>query len=221
MKGERIRYQQTGEFHFLTFSCYRRRPYLSTVTAMELFEDALERVRLRYLFAVAGYVVMPEHVHLLVNEPQRGLLSRTVQSLKLSVSMRSRERPFWQAHYYDFNILTHEKFVEKLRYIHRNPVRRGLVAKPEDWKWSSHRHYQMGMREIVEIESEWTARERGWQVPEWMRCRQFDSPSPHPQLEKMLSLPGPQKRGTGGTLNLIRCSPSPVPKSEGPGAPST
>ena len=58
---------------------------------MELFEDALERVRLRYLFAVAGYVVMPEHVHLLVNEPTRGLLSRTVQALKLSVSMRSRE----------------------------------------------------------------------------------------------------------------------------------
>jgi hypothetical protein len=50
MKGERFRYQQTGEFHFLTFSSFRRRPYLSTVAAMELFEDALERVRLRYLF---------------------------------------------------------------------------------------------------------------------------------------------------------------------------
>ena len=116
MKGQRIRYQQTGEFHFLTFSSFRRRPYLSTVAAMELFEDALERVRLRYLFAVAGYVVMPEHVHLLVNEPGRGLLSRTVQALKLSVSMRSRERPFWQAHYYDFNVSSHQKFVEKLRY---------------------------------------------------------------------------------------------------------
>jgi len=82
MKGERIRYQQTGEFHFLTFSCYRRLPYLSGAAAMELFEDALERVRLRYLFAVAGYVVMPEHVHLLVNEPQRALLSKTIQALK-------------------------------------------------------------------------------------------------------------------------------------------
>jgi putative transposase len=70
MKGERIRYQQTGEFHFLTFSCFRRRPYLSPDAAMELFEDALERVRRRYLFVVGGYVVMPEHVHLLVNEPQ-------------------------------------------------------------------------------------------------------------------------------------------------------
>jgi hypothetical protein len=60
MKGQRIRYQQTGEFHFITFSSFRRQPYLSTVAAMELFEDALERVRQRYLFTVAGYVVMPE-----------------------------------------------------------------------------------------------------------------------------------------------------------------
>jgi REP-associated tyrosine transposase len=204
MKGQRIRYQQKGEFHFLTFSCYQRRPYLSTVAAMELFEDGLERVRLRYLFAVAGYVVMPEHVHLLVNEPVRGLLSRTVQALKLSVSMRSHERPFWQAHYYDFNVSSHQKFVEKLRYIHRNPVnhpidedlspgtpvKRGLVTKPEEWLWSSYRHYQTGMHGTVEIESEWTARERGWQLPAWMRNRQADSPSP-------------------------------VPKGEGPGAPST
>ncbi len=138
---------------------------------MELFEDALERTRLRYLFAVAGYVVMPEHVHLLISEPRRGLLFRAVQALKLSVSMRSGERPFWQAHYYDFNVSSHSKFVEKLRYIHRNPVSRGLAAKPEEWKWSSFFHYQTGVRGAVEIESEWTARERGWQLPEWMRAR--------------------------------------------------
>jgi putative transposase len=54
MKGKRLRPQQTGEFHFLTFSCYHRRAYLAAVPAMDLFEDALERVRLRYLFAVAG-----------------------------------------------------------------------------------------------------------------------------------------------------------------------
>jgi putative transposase len=190
MKGKRIRYQQTGEFHFLTFSCYRRRSYLEPVAAMELFEDALERVRCRYLLVIAGYVVMPEHVHLLINEPKGALLSKAVQALKLSVSMRRRERPFWQAHYYDFNVSSREKFVEKLRYIHRNPIRRGLVAKPEDWAWSSFRHYQTGMRGKVEIESEWTARERGWQLPEWMRYRPLDSRSP-------------------------------VPKGEGPGAPST
>jgi len=189
MKSKRIRYQQTGDFHFLTFSCHHRRPYLSAIPAMELFEDALELVRRRYLFVVAGYVVMPEHVHLLVSEPRSALLSKAVQALKLSVSMRSRERPFWQAHYYDFNVSSHDKFVEKLRYIHRNPVRRELVTKPEDWKWSSYRHYQTGIPGTVEIESAWTAQERGWQLPEWMGCRQLNSPSP-------------------------------VPKSEGPGAPS-
>ena len=189
MNGERIRYQQAGDFHFVTFSCYRRNPYLGAVEALELFEDALERVRRRYRFVVAGYVVMPEHVHLLVNEPQRGLLFRTIQALKLSVSVRGREKPFWQAHYYDFNVYTHPKFVEKLRYIHRNPMRRGMVAKPEHWRWSSYRHYQTGVRGTVEIESEWTAAERGGQLPEWLRYRQSDGSSP-------------------------------VPKSEGPGAPS-
>jgi putative transposase len=168
MKGKRIRYQQTGDFHFLTFSCYRRQAYLRTIATMELFEAALERIRQRYLFVVAGYVVMPEHVHLLVNEPQRALLSHTVQALKLSVTLHSHQRPFWQAHYYDFNVSSHEKFVEKLRYIHRNPVRRGLAATPEDWKWSSYRHYQTGLHGTVEIESEWTACERGWQLPTWM-----------------------------------------------------
>jgi putative transposase len=189
MKGERIRYHQTGEFHFLTFSCHRRQAYLSSVAAKELFEGALERVRRRYLFVVAGYVVMPEHIHLLLNEPRDVPLSKAIQALKLSVSVRSRERPFWQAHYYDFNVFAHQKYVEKLRYIHRNPVTRGLVAKPEDWQWSSYRHYQTGLCGPVEIESEWTARQRGWQLPDWMRYRQ---------------------------LSIL----SPVPKSEGPGAPS-
>ena len=190
MKGKRIRYQQTGQFHFLTFSCFHRRNYFVAAGTRDLFEGALERARQRYLFVVGGYVVMPEHVHLLVNEPKRALLSRAIQALKLSVSMRSRERPYWQAHYYDFNVPTHSKFVEKLRYIHRNPVRRGLVAKPEDWKWTSFRHYETGILGTVEIESEWTARQRGWQLPEWMRD---DHPSP---------------------------GASPVPKSQGPGAPS-
>ena len=192
MKGQCIRYQQTGEFHFLTFSSFRRQPYLSTVATMELFEDALERVRLRSLFAVAGYVVMPEHVHLLVNEPGRGLLSRAIQALKLSVSMRSRVRPFWQAHYYDFNVSSHREVCGEAALHPSQSGERGLVAKPEDWLWSSYRHYQTGMRGTVEIESEWTARERGWQLPEWMREQAARFP-----------FPGPQRRGTGGTLNLI------------------
>jgi putative transposase len=112
---------------------------------------------------VAGYVVMPEHIHLLVTEPEDEPLSTALQAIKQSVSrtlaLRAPE-PFWQARYYDFNVWSEKKRIEKLRYIHRNPMRRGLVEKPEDWKWSSFRHYATGVEGAVEIESEWTARKR-------------------------------------------------------------
>lgn len=160
-----VRYQQTGELHFLTFSCYHRLPYLRTAAACERFESALEQARRRYSFAVRGYVVMPEHVHLLVSEPRDGSLARAVQALKLSVSRHSRENPFWQARYYDFNVHSEEKISEKLRYLHRNPVVRGLCAKPEDWRWSSFRHHATGVAGTVEIESWWAAAQRGWEMP--------------------------------------------------------
>ena len=67
---------------------------------------------------------------------------------------------FWQKRYYDLNIRNHRQFVEKLRYIHRNPVRRGLVSCPEQWPWSSFRHYLTGADGVVDIESQWTARRR-------------------------------------------------------------
>ena len=155
-----IRYQQCGSFHFITFSCYRRLPYLGTATARDLFERSLEVMRVRYEFFVFVYVLMPEHIHMLVNEPKKALLSKAIQALKLSVSVQSRERPFWQARYYDFNVHNEEKRVEKLRYMHRNPVKRGLVEKPEDWRWSSFRHYATGNQGTVEVESFWTQARR-------------------------------------------------------------
>ena len=167
-----IRYQQCGCFHFLTFSCYRRQPLLGTAKANGVFECELETVRARYCFVVAGYVVMPEHVHLLVGEPSRSSLSIALQVLKLQTSRKLKQRgevQFWQHRYYDFNVWSEEKRVEKLRYIHRNPVRRGLVEKPEDWPWSSFRHYATGQPGVVEIESQWTAFRRGNQLPEHLR----------------------------------------------------
>ena len=74
------------------------------------------------------------------------------------------ERPFWQTRYYDFNVWNPEKTTEKLKYMHRNPVKRGLVSKPEDWAWSSFRHYRTGLEGTVEIESFWTAAKRGNQL---------------------------------------------------------
>ncbi len=157
------RFQQTGQVHFLTFSCYRRKPNFDNAAARDTFMNALERVRLDYSICVYGYVVMPEHVHLLLNEPERDTLARVMQSLKQGVARRLALRAansFWQARYYDFNVWSERKFVEKLRYIHRNPVARGLVSRPENWPWSSFLHYATGATGTVEIESQWTARQR-------------------------------------------------------------
>ena len=160
MPTKLVRYQQCGCFHYITFTCYHRFQYLASPAARNLFERSLETMRLRYDFVVAGYVVMPDHVHLLVSEPKKAILSKAIQALKLSVSVQSKKRPFWQARYYDFNVHNEEKTSEKLRYMHRNPVKRGLVEKPEDWPWSSFRHYATGEIGTVEIESFWTGARR-------------------------------------------------------------
>jgi len=158
------RYQQFGSDHFLTFSCYRRLALLNCDQAKRTFECTLEQVREWYGFYVFGYVVMPEHVHLLVSEPPDKPLCTALQMLKHLVSRQLPHpgdgAPFWQPRYYDFNVFTQKKWVEKLRYLHRNPVTRGLVAAPEDWPWSSFRHWLKGEEGIVEIESEWTFKKR-------------------------------------------------------------
>jgi len=162
------RYQNTGNLHFITFSCHRRQPLLRTPGAPEMFEQALEQARVKYGFFVFGYVVMPEHVHLLVSEPERYTPATAIKAIKQSVARRSAKtgEHFWMERYYDFNIGTPQKKVEKLKYIHRNPVHRSLVARPEDWPWSSYRHYATGEVGTVQIESlvaAWKRRQVGKQ----------------------------------------------------------
>jgi putative transposase len=155
-----VRVQHSGNFHFVTFSCYRRQHLLESRKGYSISEQELESVRQDHGFVVAGYVVMPEHVHLLVSELCTGQLSAVLRVLKQQVS-RKLKRPedirFWQRRYYDFNVWSQDKTIEKLKYMHRNPVRRGLVANPQDWPWSSFRHYLTGGIGTVEIESEWTS----------------------------------------------------------------
>jgi putative transposase len=156
------RFQSARDLHFVTFSCYRRQPLLNTRRARRAFEIILEQVRRKHQFFVAGYVVMPEHVHLLLTEPKIGRLSVAIQVVKQLVSRKvgTGGQPFWQRRYYDFNVWSEAKRIEKLKYIHRNPVNRGLVDRPEDWAWSSFRHWATGEKCIVEIESQLTARKR-------------------------------------------------------------
>ena len=170
MPRDLTRYQQTRQSHFLTFSCYHRLPLLGSARTREIFLRALEQIRKRFDLVVIGYVVMPEHVHLLVSEPRQASLATAVQVLKQESSRRLRRRGrgtdprqqelfvreewaphFWQRRYYDFNVRTAKKQTEKLQYMHRNPLKRGLVVKPEDWRWSSYRGYAFGEPGLVAL----------------------------------------------------------------------
>jgi putative transposase len=153
------RYYGTGHLHFITCSCYQRKPYLGTPRRRDLFLRLLEETRQKYRFIVVGYVVMPEHFHLLICEPQLGDPSKVMQVVKQrfaqkllrrrksarQASLFDREpKHVWQARFYDFNVWSERKRVEKLRYMHRNPLKRGLVLEPQQWRWSSCPWYALG-----------------------------------------------------------------------------
>jgi putative transposase len=139
----------------------------------DCFLSILEQTRQRYRFVVAGYVVMPEHFHLMITEPDVGTPSTVMQVLKQRtaralLARRKRRDPrqrslfpddprptFWQARFYDFNVWSMRKRTEKLRYMHHNPVKRGLVEVPEQWRWSSCRFYLLGESGPVKIDEGW------------------------------------------------------------------
>ena len=153
-----------GDLHFITFCCYQRRALLGTVQARNMAVQILGEVRAKYGFALVGYVIMPERVHLLVGESRAVSPAKVVQVFKQRLSRRMREkeceegpqsasrcngveeelRRFWQRRYYDFNVYTRAKLREKLEYMHANPVKEKLVEHPRDWPWGSWSFYEMG-----------------------------------------------------------------------------
>ena len=185
------RYYGTGGLHFITCSCCRRQPFLGTPERRDLFLAVLEQMRQRYRFVVVGYVVMPEHFHLLVSEPEVENPSTVMQAIKLGFARRvlglsstarsenqegeiptsraqnAREMGYpnmghpnlshrvWQRRFYDFNLWSQRKEAEKLNYMHQNPVKRGLVERPEDWSWSSFRAYACGESGMVRL-NDWS-----------------------------------------------------------------
>jgi REP-associated tyrosine transposase len=169
MRSNLKRYYGAGDLHFITCSCYRRQPLLGAPRRRDLFLTVLEQMRRRYQFVIVGYVIMPEHIHFLISEPEVKTPSVVMQAPKLGFARRllaqARRRrnpaqavlfdhipqPIWQKRFYDFNVWTEHKRVEKLRDMHRNPVKRGLAASPELWRWSSFRAYFLGEAGTVRV----------------------------------------------------------------------
>jgi putative transposase len=132
---------------------------LGTPRRRDLFLRLLEETRQKYRFIVVGYVVTPEHFHLLICEPQLGDPSKVMQVVKQRFAQKllrrrkSARQPslfdrepnhVWQARFYDFTVWSERKRVEKLRYMHRNPLKRGLVLEPQQWRLSSCPWYALG-----------------------------------------------------------------------------
>ena len=153
-----------GDLHFITFCCYQRRALLGTMRVRNLAVRILGEVRSKYGFPLVGYVIMPEHVHLLIGESRTLSPAKVVHVFKQRLSRRMRGkkrgeakqlrlrfaeeetelRRFWQRRYYDFNVYTRKKMKEKLEYMHANPTTEKLVKHPKDWPWSSWMYYATG-----------------------------------------------------------------------------
>jgi putative transposase len=172
MANKLIRRYGRGHLHFITFTWYRRLPLLRSVRARNAFVHILDEVRDRYGFSLVGYVVMPEHVHLLLSEPAKGTPSTVIQVLKQRVSRRLRRKRrapagqlnlisasgdnslprFWQRRFYDFNVWSLKKRVEKLHYMHMNPLKRKLVDHPKNWPWSSFSFYSKLKHGLIRVD---------------------------------------------------------------------
>jgi putative transposase len=156
------RYNNPGDAHALTFSCFHRQPFLSKDGSRQWLIDAIERSRTKLRFHVWSYVIMPEHAHLLVWPTQAVYdISDVLNSIKQSVAKRALiyvrrhapeflarmadPRPHGNVHYrfwqrgggYDRNVIEPTAAFQQVEYMHNNPVRRGLTTRPEDWLWSS------------------------------------------------------------------------------------
>jgi putative transposase len=154
--GQLKHFDDSGMARFITFCCFQRQKYLYLPDTKELLIKHLQMAREKYTFKLLGYVIMPEHVHLVILPPDSmklGLVIREIKS-RMAKDYFANIRPdipaphvFWQKRCYDHNCRTPESIREKIVYCHNNPVKRGLVTDPGNYRWSSHNWY-LGWRDV-------------------------------------------------------------------------
>ncbi len=173
----RVRYEGLGCGRYLTFSCVRRRPLLHQDCVCEWLLEAVARTREKYPFQLWAWVIMPEHMHLLLQPADSVHVASILQSIKQPVARRvvrwAREQQhpilnsmqfsscgsicyrLWQpGGGYDRNMRSVRDVHEKIAYIHANPARRGLVAHPRDWPWSSWAAWHEGKDGLLTVDRE-------------------------------------------------------------------
>ena len=175
------RWYSPGQLQFITSSTYRRAPLFHSERFCRGFVQRIEEVRQKFNFLLIGWVLMPEHFHLLLQpqpaastplilkELKEETADRMLETLRENLhypwcrTMLTRLRlpptvhdeshyRLWQRRFYPFNVFTEEKRREKLNYMHNNLVKRGLVSSPGDWPWSSWRFYFLQDASILRMD---------------------------------------------------------------------
>ena len=167
-------FNNLGSARFVTFSCYHNYNLFKTSETKDIFVKRLSDMRGKYNYKLYGYVVMPNHVHLVMlptKETTIGQIIGTLKSItareiinlwkdkelpifeKLKVHRDGKERfAFWQRRYYDHNCRSKDTVIEKINYCHNNPIKKRLVTEPGEWKWSSYRWYNGKKDSLIELD---------------------------------------------------------------------
>ena len=153
-------YDNLGTARFVTFSCFQKREYFKNIESKMIFLKCLKDFRKNVSIKIYGYVIMPDHIHLVLHPPNglklgvligqlKGRSSNAIIKIRDDISVRSNGHPaVWEKRCYDHNCRTHEIVVEKNNYCHMNPVKAGIVDNPLDYVWSSYRCYE-GYKDVA------------------------------------------------------------------------
>lgn len=172
-------FQIEGHVYFITSVVYNRLPLFTRSTYVTRLIDSLNFYRYQLPFRLLGFVIMPDHVHLLIwpegtasvsdfmrdfkrFTARRLIIQATVESSPWAVAFQHAgqatgrsDRKVWQDGYWDQNVYSSTFMHQKLHYIHRNPVRAGLVEAPGDYPYSSFRNYMLDDESLIEIDRGW------------------------------------------------------------------
>ena len=175
------RHFHPGHLQYITASTYHRTPLFASPRFCREFVQVLDQLRQEMGFRLLGWVLMPEHFHLLIQPEPADSTSRIVQQLKqrtafplLAILRQNSQYPWcrrmlsqlrlpntvhseaeyrvWQRRFYPFNVYTEKKRLEKLNYMHGNPVARHLVSSPDQWLWSSWRFYHWENDSVLKMD---------------------------------------------------------------------
>ncbi|NJN96148.1 MAG: transposase [Anaerolineales bacterium] len=174
------RYNIEGHIYYITTVVYNRLPIFTRPSFIIPLIDSLNFYRYKQTFKVLGYVIMPDHIHLIMWPFGEAVVSDVMRDFKKFTSTRiirqaeverladwltafeqageqtgRSDNKVWQDSYWDENVYTERFLRQKLNYVHRNPLRAGLVERVVDYPYSSYRNYELGEKWMIEIDRGW------------------------------------------------------------------